>query len=921
MAYIIHKVAALSLAGLLIGIILASKPTSLLSAQTEVLSANAETLEVTLADLGSNTVTLSSPFAQQVIDLRLPAHWQPLANDNIIRLDFSYQFEALSRNASSPTNFGTFFVNINGITILEYVINRDTIARRYLEIPIPPEIFTDPTQQRFDIQLLLDANLLCDLPHQAELTIFSTSSITLNYQTAPVQTDLSEYPTPFFQRSQFVDNIVHVVVPDDVSSAEASELAGIVARLGDIAGSNLVISTTMASDFESNDQDLVNTLQNHLILAGTPTNTPLLRRLNQANQLQIPFYPRQLELSSSGPLTASQGSRLDYFHVLTNSLTQSINISVTSNIPPYTRFIDCIPSCDVNPDQRTITWRDETLEPGSFAEFAIKLQALQGITDVTHFDQTLTVFKSQQEPINGHSLYTTIAAEAVPLSQQTVVANAETPFFATADGAVPDQEGIVQFIPSPWNEAKALLILTGENTTGVTKATRAMRSTILYPELTGPVARIKDIRQAFENVPKYAINQTLSFQEMGYDHEILTGIGRQVTEYRFEVPYLWSFNEDLLLDLQFNHAQTIDFTRSNLSILLENIPVATIGLDSSTATQGRLTVPIPASFVQSGERNRLQMVVTLAPIDACSTTSSDANWFVINSASSVTFPSGQYANEIMDMARFLPLFTQNNTLETLLITLSEKPDKHDWNAAFAILQRIGSTVSGKTLHPQISLGTPLPPAELREKNIIAVGQPTQNAYISAANSNLPQPFVPDTNNIAVRYDDVDVRLSQNFELGLLQLIPSPWNEQQKFLAVTGTNPQGVALAVDFVVRRTPAMRDTLMFITDENVISLNANEYLPAGIAQQLIALIPDTAVIENETLTSTAAISDMAELLPESTPITRPTPSGVVDDLPPSAPSPAWLLPTVLIALVVVILTFSIGFWQFTQQRQRNRR
>jgi hypothetical protein len=100
---------------------------------------------------------------------------------------------------------------------------------------------------------------------------------------------------------------------------------------------------------------------------------------------------------------------------------------------------------------------------------------------------------------------------------------------------------------------------------------------------------------------------------------------------------------------------------------------------------------------------------------------------------------------------------------------------------------------------------------LGDYRLIALGRPSRNPALQQVSAQLPQPFQPGSDEIQRRIDQVVFRLSPALSLGLVQLIPSPWNAARASLAGTGTTDEGVKGAVD--VAGCPAWLIPLVGIT------------------------------------------------------------------------------------------------------------
>jgi hypothetical protein len=85
--------------------------------------------------------------------------------------------------------------------------------------------------------------------------------------------------------------------------------------------------------------------------------------------------------------------------------------------------------------------------------------------------------------------------------------------------------------------------------------------------------------------------------------------------------------------------------------------------------------------------------------------------------------------------------------------------------------------------------------------------------MSEVNPYLPQPFVKDSDDLeAAATETLAAQLDPGREVGLLQIVNSPWNEELAVLAVTGTTDKGVHLATQALLQPVHRLKGNVAVI-------------------------------------------------------------------------------------------------------------
>jgi uncharacterized repeat protein (TIGR01451 family) len=853
------------------------------------------TFQITLAELGYEEKVLDSPYDTAEYTLRLPEGWE-LREESFIELDFSYTYDPVGAPETQPfpSLFGDIIVVVDEQAQLVFPIREAVLEHSRLRVDLPPFLFNDPARNPHSIKVTLDDCLIRDIPHRAHLIIHPTSLFSLAYDQLPATTDLALYPRPFYQRA-FEPDRVHFVLPARPTEVELAGAGAVAAQLGDLTYGMVISGTT---DLELLDRlGVEETLHEHLIVIGGPESNGMILRLNQLGVLPVPLRARQLSLASEGPATVAPGSTLTYTLVLTNTAQKAFSsLSLIDTLPAYSHLVTCSPPCTKGMGGREVSWAVPSLEAGEALSYTLELRVSKVITDFV-LENTVTLLDAASGPINANTLTTTLSSTLrLASDQRSSVSAKDGYFFLQGERAVPENDGIVQEIVSPWDQTRAILILTGLSDEAVYKASRAMSSRNRFPGMEGPSALVRQVRP----LPELSVeppSTDWTFADLGYGDKVL-GSFSQETDYHFDIPFGWHLTEAAYLDLRFNHSQLLDYSNSFLSVSFNDEPIATVALNDETALGGKLKVALSPSQALSGESNRISIQTELYPFDICGNVDI---WLRLSSESVLHLSHKEQDVPSLDLDFYPYPFDQRSGLTDVLFVLPPEPRTEEWEEVLRVAAALGSAAGGPNFAPAVALGDTWTEAALSDYHLIVIGRPSRNPVLRQVNDQLPQPFLPDSDAIEQKLDKVILRLPPEASLGYVQLIVSPWNETRAFLAATGTTDEGVKWATDVLAYRYWALKGNLALIKGNQVNTVDTRGLTRDGVAMAVATAVPEMTPVP------TAAATATPTSLPPS-----PAPGiSVSEQVSEGTSRPVWLVPLVGITGVIVIAIFAIAFWQ----------
>ena len=874
--------------------------------------------KISLAELGYDEKTLSGSYGTTEYTLRLPEGWR-LHEESYLDLDVSYAYNSVLEFVPTPTSpgpatqpgaaqgaitpttqapparLGDIIVTVDGQTQLIFPINSSTLEHEHLNVALPPSLLNDSARSVHNIKVSLDAGLICNIPHKARLTIHPSSYFSLSYDRLPITADLARFPRPFYQQA-FEPDQVGFILPASPTRSELGGAMAMAAKLGNITPRMVISGTTdvdLMSRIKANDPP-----QEHLFVIGRPENNQVILEFNRLGVLPISLQERKLNLASEGPAMVVPGDDLTYTLAVTNTLPETVSaLSLIDTLPPEAQVVSCSPVCSQTA-KGEVTWSIPSLKAGEAVRYALKLNLNQVFSD-TIVENTVTLLNATSNPLNVNTLTATLSSTPQPISGLTArVSNENGYFFAQGGRAVPESDGIVQEIVSPWDQTRAILVITGLDDEAVYKASWAMSSDSHFPGMEGAAALVRELHPRLESPTELSATDQ-SFAELGYDDKTMQGVSQDISYY-FDIPLGWQLTEKAYLDLHFSHSQLVDYTRSFLNVLLNNQPIASIPLNDATSSLGDSRVPLLSSASLSGQRNKISIQVEMHPINDCG---NPTMWLTISRASMLHLDHSQQGNPSLNLDLYPYPFDRQPNLADVLFVLPSQPSSEEWIESLQLAATLGRAAGGTSFAPALALGNTWPEATWGNYHLIAIGRPSRNPVLQQVNAQLPQPFLPGSDVIEQKLNDVTLRLPPEIDLGYLQLLPSPWNEERAFLAVTGTSARGVGWATWLLTNRPGDAGGNLTMVRGEQVNKIDTRLLTHAGLSAKVSTAVPELTPVAATSSTPAAiasAATPASQLVPTSAPQDRSETTG-----------PTWLIPLVAATLVAVLGMFAFAVWQ----------
>ncbi len=407
-------------------------------------------------------------------------------------------------------------------------------------------------------------------------------------------------------------------------------------------------------------------------------------------------------------------------------------------------------------------------------------------------------------------------------------------------------EGVVQLIEHPDDERFAVMAITGQSAEAVRKAGQAMAGRPSIMGISGPIAVVAETRTLDRPPVGFTLETEFTFEELGYSQINLGGYGLSTSRVNFYMPAGYTLTDDAYLELRFNYAGLLEDTRSTLAVLLNNdTPVISSFLDLRSGTGGdpgdlsagpfTLRAPIPRTGINPGATNNLIIAINVSGDWNCYPPDADTGWVTILGDSKLGLMREPLQVDTTNMlvADFPAPFNDQYNLQDVWVSLSANPTMAEVSQAMQVMSRLASQVSGgDSFVPRVSVGDLPEGIDLSQYDFMIFGRNTTNPFMASLNDSLPQPFVENSDEVLQILDDVVYRMPFGYEIGLLQVLPSPWNPDRTILVISGTGPTGQAdAAAAFSEYRFGAfgLGGDVVFISGTSSSPVNTREYEEAA--------------------------------------------------------------------------------------------
>ncbi len=874
--------------------------------------------DTTLAGLGYGEQVLRGYGGSTEYSFIVPDDWL-LLEGGYLNLHISYTSAPKEMQKSESWMNAVLIVDIDDKTQVSTPLPSGVTEDSYMNVVLPPGLFADRREPDHTIKVTLDVDGECYWVMTFRLKIHPDSFLHFEYKRDPVPIDLALYPRPFVQNSLKPD-AVRFVLPARLASHDLASALAISAKLGQLSHERAVISSTTDVKLLEHPAHI-----EPLIVVGKPHDNRLIASLASLVDLPVALGKREMLLATQGPKHVTPGQPFTYTITVTNTTARTAaGLAMLDILPRGTQFLACEPGC--SQEGRNIFWKLEPLASGQASTATLTLQTVDNVTEAI-IENSVILTGSNRALLNANTFATAVSSSQGQQENGVSLSSGEGFFFITPEGReVAESDGIIQEIHSPWNPGQAILVVTGLTDEALYKASQVLSTQTYFPGMQGSFALIQGILPPTGDQEE-VLKEQVTFADMGFGDEVIdTLFGTHDIYYTFKLPAAWTIGGETYLQLHFSHSQLLSASTSWLGVSFNGKPLATVPLDNSNASRGILEVYLPPAEAQSG----INGLTVSAALDwngeECIDPRVGGIWLVIYKDSFLHLSyEKQRLDLTLNLSQFPYPFAASSDLNDLAFVLPRNPTVVEQEGSIRLAAQIGYESGGDHFAPQVVLGDEVS-QEIKENcDIIAIGRPTANGFIREINGQLPQPFREGFDEIEQQIDRIVFRLPEGISLGLMEEVPSSWNENRAILAVTGTTDEGVAQALAVLTNPSldkERLRGNLVIIREGQIHNIETRQLTSSGKAMAALTAVPELAPEgEGESGSPVAATTPVTATASVTAPVTQAPLTGQLTPTIALAPTgwkrPAWLTPLAAGSVLTALLLFAFGARQTAKKRE----
>ncbi len=442
-------------------------------------------------------------------------------------------------------------------------------------------------------------------------------------------------------------------------------------------------------------------------------------------------------------------------------------------------------------------------------------------------------------------------------------------------------DGVILMTLSPWNPSKVALLVTANSTKGVMKAAQAVSTGKIITSGRPDVSLIAEVNPEKKGFP-YVQDQT--FADLGYDTFTFNQMGENYTLLKFNISPEQAATSEAYIDLVTSHSKLLNMDGTTISISLNDEMISSESFSKDTELVTKSHIKILSSLLRPGE-NMLEIITNLVPYYSCYTVDTTSAWLTISNTSLIHIPIATEDDKKIRLAKTLKdypeFFYADPTFQNVALVLA-KDDPTAMEAAASIAYYLGASAASTFVNLTTVYADAVSDEILKTKNLILIGRASTLPVISKFNKELPAPFDLTTDQTKQDVMLVNYSLPEGVNVGYIQMIRSPWNEDNIILTVTGNTQAGIPMAAK-------AMSSDVMSV------QLGGN-----------YAIISGKQVLTTNTMLGSSRES-LAAGVPNAVTVT-PTPGAYAAGVIPEVKGqPAWLLPSFFGGSAVLVLSILI--------------
>jgi hypothetical protein len=442
-------------------------------------------------------------------------------------------------------------------------------------------------------------------------------------------------------------------------------------------------------------------------------------------------------------------------------------------------------------------------------------------------------------------------------------------------------DGVILMALSPWNSSKVAMLVTANSDADVKKAAQAASTGRIITSGRPDVSLVAEVNPEKKSFP-FVQDQT--FSDLGYQTQTFNQMGENYALLKFYISPEQAATSEAYIDLVTSHSQLLNLDGTSVTVLLNNEIISGESFAKDTEQVKTTHIKILPSLLRPGE-NLLEISANLVPYYSCYSVDTTSAWITISNTSLIHIPVAteneskiKFAKTLKDYPEF---YFADPTFENLSMVLARN-DFTSVEAAARIAYYLGASSNSSFANLSVVFADAVTDDILKKDSLIVIGRASTLPILSKFNKDLPAPFDTSTDQAKQDVMLVNYSLPEGVNVGYIQLLKSPWNEDNMIITVTGNTQLGIPMAAK-------AMDNDVMSV------QLTGN-----------FAIISGTQILSTNTDLGSSREA-LAGGVPNSVTVT-PTSGGYAAGVIPDVKGqPAWLLPAFFGSSIILVLLFVI--------------
>jgi hypothetical protein len=356
--------------------------------------------------------------------------------------------------------------------------------------------------------------------------------------------------------------------------------------------------------------------------------------------------------------------------------------------------------------------------------------------------------------------------------------------FLTFDGvAVPPGDGVLHVLKSLWNPKYDVLIVSGNSQQGVQRAGYPFIHSQVYGKLIGNSQFISG-GEEFSEEPQIRpwTSETTTLKQTGNNSRTIYGFSRAAA-FWIERPLGQLFGKGTTFTLKLTHSPLLE--GSNVRVLIDDIVIGSADTGPNGVSEYTFDLPVEElnAYYQENPRSNLKLSLAVSNLvnqSRCQIVYEDMQWTTVDNASFFIATYVPFEMPNVNLYPY-PFVTIASDIPTTLV-LPPSPTGDDLRLAMLLATSLGRYSKNNDLDIDLIAASAIPDA-IQDHNLIVLGDVSRQQIVNDVSLNLQQ--------IVYQVDSEDV--------GMLEEMLSPFDDNRTLLLVTGNTFSGYDMAVQLLL--------------------------------------------------------------------------------------------------------------------------